>query len=482
MIHYKSNKGSAKPLVIALSIVSLMQGCAIPTIQTKEVNQTLPEQYGASTSIGEVNINWEQWFDDPTLKELINIALTNNQEVATLLQRINIAANEVYAREGEYLPQLNAGIEVDTEKVGEFTRKGAVEEQLNIREDRAFPDPLANLALGLNASWELDVWNKLRNASKAASLDYFASIEYQKFFVTQLVAEVSEHYFELLAFDNKLRNIDKTLDIQRNVITTLNQLKTYGRTTSLPLIRFQAEVKRNESEKLLIQQHIIETENKLNLLLGRTPQHIERTPSQLMVPSLQIPAAGVPSDLLVNRPDIRQAELELKAAKLNIDVAKANFYPSFTLNAGVGLEAFDTRYLLDIPESLAYSLGGDIFLPLINRRAIKAEYKNASAEQIQAAYDYEYTVIRAVSEVSTSLSKLDKLTQNYELKRQQITALEQSIEVANRLFSSAHGEYLEVLLAQRETLEAQGELVEMRTQQFSALVELYRSLGGGWKV
>ncbi|HBN98508.1 MAG TPA: RND transporter, partial [Alteromonas macleodii] len=395
--------------------------------------------------------------------------------------RINMASNEVYAREGEYLPRLSAGGAAETEKVGEYTREGAVEEQLNIKEDKEFPDPLANLKLGLNASWEIDVWHKLRDASKVASLEYLASVESKNFFVTQLVSEVARTYYELLALDNKLENLDSTISLQRNVIHTINALKEYGRASSLPVARFNAEVKKNESERYLIEQEILEKENTLNLLLGRTPQPIQRDSNVLLSAELKSPQVGVPSTLLDNRPDIKQAALTLQAAELNIDVAKANFYPSFELKAGLGLSAFDSRYLFNVPESLAYSLSGDVFAPLINRRAIEAVYQNASAEQIEAAYEYELTILTAVAEVTNSLSKLDNLEKSAEARRHQIASLEQSIDIANRLFSSAHGEYLEVLLAQREALEARSEFIETRQQQMAALVDLYQALGGGWQ-
>ena len=482
-----------KPLWLALSSALLVQACATPTIETRNPKLDLPEQFNAKVSqvdtqagqginqSTQANIQWSEWFNDPTLSALVDTAVKNNQEVSILIQRINMASNEVYAREGEYLPRLSAGGAAETEKVGEYTREGAVEEQLNIKEDKEFPDPLANLKLGLNASWEIDVWHKLRDASKVASLEYLASVESKNFFVTQLVSEVARTYYELLALDNKLENLDSTISLQRNVIHTINALKEYGRASSLPVARFNAEVKKNESERYLIEQEILEKENTLNLLLGRTPQPIQRDSNVLLSAELKSPQVGVPSALLDNRPDIKQAALTLQAAELNIDVAKANFYPSFELKAGVGLSAFDSRYLFNVPESLAYSLSGDVFAPLINRRAIEAVYQNANAEQIEAAYEYELTVLKAVAEVTNSLSKLDNLEKSAEARRHQIASLEQSIDIANRLFSSAHGEYLEVLLAQREALEARSEFIETRQQQMAALVDLYQALGGGWQ-
>lgn len=480
------------PLWAAVFGALLAQGCATPSIQTRQAQVELPSAYqtnGAQSDNvnldevngDEVNIDWAQWFNDPVLTDLVQTAINNNQEAAIILQRINMAANEVYAREGEYLPQVTAGAEGEFEKVGEFTREGAVEEQLDIKEGKAFPDPLGNLRLGLNASWELDVWHKLRDASKVASYEYLASIEGRKFFITQLVSEVSRCYYELIALDNQLVNLDSTIDVQQNVIKTISALKQFGRTSSLPIARFTAEIKKNESERFLVKQDIVETENRLNVLLGRVPQPIARNSDTLFEGNIFKPEVGVPSALLANRSDIREAELALKAANLNIDVAKANFYPSFGLKAGLGLSSFDSRYLFDLPESLAYTLSADIFSPLINRRAIEATYQNASAEQIQAAFEYEATIVRAVAEVSNSLSKLDNLEKSVNAKTLQIASLEESIDVANKLFASAHGEYLEVLLAQRETLEARSELIEARRQQLSALVDLYQALGGGWQ-
>jgi len=245
--------------------------------------------------------------------------------------------------------------------------------------------------------------------------------------------------------------------------------------------RFEAEVKKNQSRQYVIKQHQVELENRINFLLGRTPQSIERSSAGFMEIKPKMIQAGVPAQLLENRPDIRKAELELAAADLNIQVAKANFYPSFAIRAGVGFQAFNPRYLLNTPESLMYTLAGDMMAPVVNRNAITALYKNANATQIQAAYDYEKTIINAYGEVANQLSNIDNLEKNYQLKTTQVQALTESIDVANQLFKSARAEYLEILLTQREALEARSELIETKQKQISAMVNLYRALGGGWK-
>ncbi|MNR04754.1 Outer membrane protein OprM precursor [compost metagenome] len=190
--------------------------------------------------------------------------------------------------------------------------------------------------------------------------------------------------------------------------------------------------------------------------------------------------AGVPSQLLENRPDIKKAEMDLVAAKLDVKVAKAKFYPSLGISAGIGYEAFNTKYLLTSPESLMYSLAGDLVAPLINRNAIKASYITANAKQIQAVYNYERTLVNAYIEVANQLSKIKNTEQSYNLKSKQVQALNESIKISNDLFSSARADYMEVLLTQKDALESKFELIETKKQQLSAFVNIYKALGGGW--
>lgn len=482
-----------KPTILRMMVVSALalttQACSIPLLISKKAETQLPSQYNAQTAVSDsaqatensANVNWKDFFEDPNLSALIDTAVANNKEVNILMQRISIAANEIQARKGEYLPFVNFGAGIDTEKVGRYTRNGAVEESLEIKEGKAFPEPLGNYQFGLQASWELDVWKKLRNATKVATMEYMASIEGKNFLVTNLVAEIANAYYELAALDNQLENLEQNIKIQQNALEVTKELQKYARATSLAVKRFEAEVKKNQSRKYVIKQQQVELENRINFLLGRTPQPIQRASTGFMEIKPKLIQTGLPSELLAHRPDIRKAELELSAAELNIQVAKANFYPSFAIRAGLGFQAFNPKYLLNTPASLAYSLAGDMMAPLINRNAIEAVYKNANATQIQAAYDYEQTIINAYGEVSNQLSNIDNLEKNYQLKTSQVESLTQSVDVANQLFKSARAEYLEILLTQREALEAKSELIETKQKQMSAMVNLYRALGGGWQ-
>lgn len=190
---------------------------------------------------------------------------------------------------------------------------------------------------------------------------------------------------------------------------------------------------------------------------------------------------GIPAQLLKNRPDIRQAELELQAAKLDVRVARAEFYPSVGISATVGYQAFKPKYLFNTLESVAFSLAGELTAPLINRNAIKAEFNKANALQLQALYEYQKTILTGYVEVANEMSGIKNLEQLYRVKSSESDALTKSIDIAKDLFKSARANYLEVLIAQRDALSAKLELVEARKRQFNSVTNIYKALGGGWK-
>jgi NodT family efflux transporter outer membrane factor (OMF) lipoprotein len=461
----------------------ILQACDIPDLVVKHEDSHVPDSFkpGLSEKINTATVKWKDFFNDPHLLSLINIAVANNKEVNIMMQRISRAENEIQSRRGEYLPFVKFGAGAEGEKVGRYTRSGAIEESLTITKGQRFPTFLGDYQFGLFSTWEIDIWKKLRNAQQVAVFEYMATAEGKKFLVTNLVAEVAHSYYELISLDNQLENLQQNIAIQQNGLEIVKQLQIFARSNTLAVKRYEAEVAKNQSKLYEIGQQITVTENRLNYLLGRTPQPIQRTSIGFMEMQPKILNAGIPSQLLENRPDIRRAELELAAAKLNIDVARANFYPSFGIKAGVGFNAFAMKYLINTPESLAAYIAGELVAPLVNKNAIIAEYKNANAKQIQAAYEYEQSIINAYTEVANQLSNIDNLAKNYQLKRQQVDSLVQSIDVANQLFKSARTDYLDVLLTQRDALEAKKELIETKQKQIIAMVDLYKSLGGGWQ-
>ncbi|KDN54104.1 RND transporter [Flavobacterium seoulense] len=455
----------------------------MPTKTVREEKKDLPENFqnvATRDTTNSAQIKWKDFFDDANLAALIDTALINNQELNILLQQVDMAKNEIQARKGEYLPFVGIQAAAEVEKVGRYTSQGANDANTEIKPGKEFPEPLQNYKIGAFASWELDVWKKLRNAKKAAVMEYLSSVEGKNFMTTNLIAEIADSYYELQALDNKLEILTQNLELQNNGLRTIRLQMQAAKATALGVQRLEAEVYKNTGELYSVKQEIVETQNKLNFLIGRSPQPIVRDSEHFIDQKIDTIYAGIPSQLLTNRPDIRQAEYELQAAKLDTQVAKANFYPSFTLRAGVGLESFKTKYLTTMPESLLYGLAGDMVAPLINRNAIKAAYYNANDKQLQAIFDYEKTVLSAHIEVLNGLSKIENLSKSYAQKEQQVAALTNSIEITNKLFSAARVDYMEVLLTQRDALESKIQLVETKKEQLTARVNIYKSLGGGW--
>jgi outer membrane protein, multidrug efflux system len=326
----------------------------------------------------------------------------------------------------------------------------------------------------------VDAWKKLRNSKKAAVTRYLASVEGKNFVITNLIAEIANNYYELLALDNQLDIVNQTIKLQQNALEIVRIQKQAAAATELAVKKFEAEVLNSQSLEFDIRQKISAKENDINFLLGRYPQPVARDTTAILNLTPSAVAVGIPSQLLRNRPDIKQAELALAASRLDVAVARAEFYPSFNIAAGVGFQAFNPRYLLTFPESLLFSLAGDVAGPLINKNAIKAEYYNANARQLQAVYNYDRTILNAYVEVATELSNLKNQEQVYQLKSKQVDALVQSVDISNDLFKSARADYFEVLMTQRDALESKLELIEARLRQFNAVTNIYRALGGGW--
>ncbi len=468
--------------VMLASCIFSSVGC-VPKLQQKKENtvmETIPSTYGEGMAADSTaaSTDWSAFFDDAKLVALIDEALENNQELHIMDQEIQMANNEVKARGGEILPRAGVGVDGGVPVPGRYAeepgRAGPLNEAEGEQEGPRF-------GLGLYATWEVDIWKKLRNAQQSARYHYLASVEGRNFATTVLVAEIASSYYELMALDARLEVIHSNIDLMQNSLKIVRLQKEAAKVTELAVQRFEAEVLKNQSLQYEVMQEITQVENRINLLLGRYPQKIERDSGTFLDREPKPVSAGVPTDLLENRPDIKQAEYHLEAAKLDVKVARSTFYPSLVLDAGIGYREVDLEHLLPTPKALILGTVASLFSPLVNRRSIKANYASANAAQIQAVYHYERAVLSAFVECSNLLSLMDNLSKSYELRVKQVEKLNSSVKVSNTLFQSARADYLEVLTTRREALESQLELVDTKEQQMLAMVGMYRALGGGWK-
>lgn len=468
-----------KSLIFA-AVALMVAACKTSGISPREVNTEMPAYANSDgDSTNSANVSYADFFEDPYLSALIDSALANNQELNMTLMEIEMSKNEINAKKGEYLPSVGLGAGGGVDKKGRYTSLGASEATTEIKPGMEMPEPVPDLMIGAYATWEIDIWHKLRNAKEAQVKRYLASIEGKNFMVTNLVAEIANSYYELLALDNELMIIEQNIEIQSNALEVVKIQKSSAKVTELAVKKFQAEVLKTKSLQYNTKQNIVEVENRINFLVGRFPQRVARSTDLFrdMVPkSID---EGVPVQLLENRPDIRQAELELQAAKLDVKSARAAFYPSLGISAGVGVNAFNPTYLIR-PESILYNIAGDLAAPLINRRALQTQYANANAKQMQVVYGYEKSILNGYIEVANQVSNIDNLQNSYELKSEQVDTLLESIRISSSLFASARADYMEVLLTQRDALEARFELIEIKLRQMHAVVNMYKALGGGW--
>jgi len=463
-------------------LLLLVGACKAPQYAVKTKSQNLPKTFSAnrSDSSNIARLNWRTYFQDSNLIALIDTALQNNQELRIFEQEIAIAQNEIKARKGEYMPFVGISGGAGLDRMGRFTRLGALEENIDIEPGRRFPSPLTDFMIGFSSSWELDVWKKLRNAKKSAVARYMASQEGKNFFVTQLVAEIATSYYELLALDNLQAIIKENIKIQENALQVVKQEKLSAKVSQLAVNRFEAQLLNTTNLQYEVQQKIVETENRIRLLMGNNFSGvIVRNAEAFDTQSNEQFFVGTPQGLLENRPDIRQANWELQATGLDIAVARANFYPAFRLSGFLGTQAFRPHLLFN-PESLIFSLLGDAVAPFVNKNAIQANYYSAHHKQAQAIYKYQQSVLKAYLEVQNQIAATENYAASYQTKKKEADILTQSIDVSNELFRYARADYMEVLLTQREALNTKMEVIETKLKQLIAKVNLYRALGGGW--
>jgi NodT family efflux transporter outer membrane factor (OMF) lipoprotein len=473
----------------------VLPSCGIPNLRQAEPAPALPAGFkgpaslgpdqpagcqGATNSQNSAQLGVEEFFHDPILTHLICQGLAGNRELKVLEEEVQIARAEILARRGAYLPFVSFGSGVGVDKPSLFTPLGAAEDQLEYFPGKHFPEPLPNFQLGLNFLWQLDIWRELRNARDAATQRYLAATERRNYFVTRLVAELAENYYGLLALDKRLETLDKIIELQVQSQKLATSRKEAGRGTELAVQRFKAEVRKNQSEKLIVKQEIVQVENRINFLVNRLPQPVERMSVEFFDLNIHTLSLGVPAQLLQNRADIRQAERELVAAGLDVQVARAHFFPRLDITASVGYQAFNPKYLFDMPDALIYNAAGNLVAPLINKKAIQAEYLSANARQLESVYNYQRVILNAFTEVINRVSKVENYSQSIEIKKQQLEALEASVAAASNLFQNARVEYVEVLLAQRDLMDTRTVLIETKREQLSAIVNTYQALGGGW--
>ena len=409
---------------------------------------------------------WQELFTDPLLQAYITEGLENNPDLQIAIQRV--AESEAYFEQSKaaLLPGINA------KATGNYTRNSESLSPNSRRETGSYQ-------LGVEAGWELDLWGKLRSAKRAAYANLLATDAGQKAVETRLISNIATAYYNLSALDAKLAITRQTVQNDIDMIETFKILKESGRVTSAAIV--QSEAARFAAEVTIpdLEQQIREVENALCLLLGRTPGEIQR--NQLSAPlEASLLKTGVPSQLLDNRPDVMQAEYDVMSAFEMTNSAHAYFYPALTLTASTGFASGSLDNLLD-PASFAANIIGGLTAPIFNKKINTTRLKVAKAQQESALLNLKYMLLNAGQEVNNALGLYESASRKIDLRQQQLSALEKSVEYTRELLTYGSSSYIEVLAAQQSLLGAQLNSVNDHLQQLDAVVSLYRALGGGWK-
>ncbi len=424
------------------------------------------------------------FFKDTILVKLIYTALQNNFDLLRALQRIEYAKANYSVTKAAFLPSLNGVASYGVDKFSKTTMNGIgnfdTNLSPNVTNDLRIPNPTPDIFVGLRTSWELGMWGKYRNLKKLGYQRLLASEMGKHLVQTSIVAEVASLYYRLLAFDSELEIINRNLILQQTAVDKIDVLKQGARANELAVQQFIAQLLDTKALLAMKKQEIIRAENLLNLLLGKFPVPIIRGQSII---SQSIPTkiyTGIPSDLLYQRPDVKQAELLLGAAHADLAVAKAAFFPSLTIGGYAGYNSFNSNLLFS-PLSLAYGAVASLIAPIFNKNQIKANYRRNRAEQMEAFYTYQKTIVSGYQEVVTNIIGIENYQQVYDLKAQEVEALKKAVSASNDLFYAGSTSYLDVITVRRYVLLTELELTDSKKEQFLYMIELYKSLGGGWK-
>ena len=479
----KTYKTLCKTLPVAALL--FVSGCKMMQPVKQSASVLTPDTFenqNDSTGIG--SMQWKTFFKDPNLIALIDTALMNNPDLKIAVQRIEMARSNVLLAKGALLPAVGAEVSGGGRKFGDYTMDGVGNYDTNFSEnidaDRRLPAPfMPDYFAGFRSTWEVDIWGKLRTQRKAAYNRFLASEKGKHLVTTSLIAQVSSLYYELLGMDSELAIIQKNIALQQSAVENIKIQKEGGRANELGVRQFTAQLLNTQSLEIQINQRIVEAENNLNLLLGRFPQRIQRQ-GRLNDNLPDRVQAGIPSRMLTRRPDIQQAELDLLANNADLQAARLAFLPSLNITGMLGFNAFKGSLLFN-PGSIAYSAIGGLAAPIFNRKALKAGQKRLEAASIESLYSYNKAILTGFQEVSTSLKKIENTKKISDFKKQEVDVLQQAVATSRDLFLTGYATYLEIITAQKNVLEAELALTEVQKDQHLALIELYRSLGGGWE-
>ena len=421
-------------------------------------------------SLSMANLSWKEIFTDAVLQKHIAKALENNLDIRIALQ--NIASAEAYLKQSKaaYQPTISVGPDYSFNTSSLNTQFGQI-----VGERRY----INQFDITANLGWELDLWGKLKGQEKAQYAAYLSSVAAHQNVKSNLVASIATAYYQLLAFDEQKKIFSNTIEIRKKNLETTKALKEAGIVSEVAVQQSEALVYNAEASLVTLDVQIQLLENTISLLMGEPSHEIERTSLSTQNFALNTDL-GYPSALLANRPDVKQAEFNLINAFELTNAAKAQFYPSLRITGSTGVQSVDIDKLFSGNSVFANVLVG-LAQPILNKRQIRTNYEVSLANQEKAYLNFRKTILNAGNEVSDALKMYNAQDQFIAFKKKELSAYDKSVEFSQELVNYGMANYLEVLNANVNKLNAEINIANAQYTKLQAGVELYRALGGGWR-
>lgn len=464
------NKWRARLLLSACLTAGLLAGCAVGRDYQRpavDIPQSWRVEYPAAAEAA--NTAWWEQFQDPVLTGLVKTALNENKDLRIAAARVEEFAGRLQSVRSGFFPQLD----YQASAVRKSRSQKAVT-SLPIGGDRRNTID----QISASVSWELDVWGRIRRATEAARADMLAAEESRQAVILTLVSDVADAYVALLSLDNLLATANETLASRREYLNLFERKSAGGQVSALELAQVRSAYEQVAESIPEIERRIALQENALSVLLGRNPGRIERgrTLDTLAMP--EIPQ-GIPSDLLLRRPDIRQSEQNLIAANAIIGVARAQYFPSISLTGLFGYASTALSHLFENAAGL-WSVGAEAAGPVFTGGRISGQVRSAEAQQQQLLHAYLGTIQTAFKEVNDSLVSIQKIRELLTVQDRHVAALKEYALFAHNRYNAKYASYVEVLDAERSLFNTQLDNIQTRNRLFAALVNTYKTMGGGW--
>jgi outer membrane protein, multidrug efflux system len=467
-----------KRLISGAVILSLLAGCTVGPKYRKPIVQP-PSTFRGAGDVAATpdpnslaDLKWFEVFKDQQLQELIRTALVNNYDLSQAMARVQTARANLGITRSEQFPNVTASAEVTTLR---NSNSGQFALPAGANRDRTFGTVLLDLL-----SFEIDIWGRQRRATEAARADLLGAEETRKAVMTTVVGDVSAAYFNLLELDMELEIAQDTLATRKESLGLIQTRQRGGVATMLDVRQAEQLVYAAAQTVPDIERLIEQTENRINLLLGKDPGPVTRGRSLTEQEQPPDAPAGLPSSLLERRPDIRAAEATLMAATANIGVAKAAYFPQISLTGFLGGQSSQLANLFSGPGG-AWNFAPQVSLPIFNAGRVKSGVRFTEAQQRLALTQYQQSIKTAFREVSDALVEYRKVKEIRAQQESLVTTLQDRSRLAYLRYQGGVDTQLNALDADRDLFAAELNLAQTRRNELLALVQLYKALGGGWR-